>query len=77
MPFYACKKFCPILNLLRHSCVKNNWSEGISDIGICPVFNLHAENEGERGDNKMGANIYLYTVNDRKPKYFLQSHIPK
>lgn len=30
-----------------------------------------------RANNKMGANIYLYTVNDRKPKYFLQSHIPK
>lgn len=22
LPFHACKKFCPILNLLRHSCVK-------------------------------------------------------
>ena len=32
------------------------------NIGICPELNSLADNEGERGENKMDANISLYTV---------------
>lgn len=32
------------------------------NIGICPVLNSPADNEVERGENKTGANISLYTV---------------
>lgn len=32
------------------------------DIRIQPVFNSPTDNEGERGENKTGATIFLYTV---------------
>lgn len=34
----------------------------IEDIGIRPVLNSTVNNEDERGENKSGANISLYTV---------------
>lgn len=33
----------------------------IWDVGICLILNLTADNEGEKGKNRIGANISLYT----------------
>ena len=49
----------PALNSTRHSCIER---KVIWDIRIQPVFNSPTDNEGERGENKTGATIFLYTV---------------
>lgn len=58
LQLFTCKQFRSILNSPRHKCVQR---EIFSNIGITPVFNLTADDKGERGENLKG-NISLYTV---------------
>lgn len=59
LPFITCKWFRPIFNLARKSCVER---EIIWDVGLRPVLNSSFGSEGERGENKTWANIFLCTV---------------
>lgn len=57
----TCQRFLPVFNSPRQSCEKKN---KVWNIGICPVLNSPAVNEGENKTGDWGgwANISLYTV---------------
>lgn len=55
MPFYTCKRFCPLLSSPKHNFVLKEISW---DIGIRPVSNLPADNKGKRDKNKTRAYFF-------------------